>query len=176
MISPPFTKLVIDGHVEGLLGGRGFCKCVAGVSTEDSHTIDGSEGPKDSSTRLFHASGICVGESDSFAESFASITGATGFGFIVFDNIGPDKWEDSGVAVRAGTRGVEHGLVLVAIELFPFGGTPFLEVRTFLEDSAGETSLGMAGGDSGYHCFLRNGRRVGKVGPELGVVIFTKGV
>jgi hypothetical protein len=44
---PPFSELVVNGHIEGILGGGGFGESVAGVGTKgDHHAFGGNESPE----------------------------------------------------------------------------------------------------------------------------------
>lgn len=43
---PPFSELVVDGHIEGILGGGGFGEGVAGVGTKGDHAFRGDESPE----------------------------------------------------------------------------------------------------------------------------------
>jgi hypothetical protein len=43
---PPFSELVVDGHIEGVLGGGGFGESVAGIGTKGDHAFAGDESPE----------------------------------------------------------------------------------------------------------------------------------
>jgi hypothetical protein len=43
---PPFSELVVDGHIEGILGWGGFGESVSGVGTKGDHAFGGDESPE----------------------------------------------------------------------------------------------------------------------------------
>ena len=43
---PPFSELVVDGHIEGILGEGGFGESIAGVRTKGDRVFGGDESPE----------------------------------------------------------------------------------------------------------------------------------
>ena len=129
LAEPPFAESLVRSDVESLFRGGCLSKGIGDVGTQDKQVFCGSKGVEDARAGLIDAVGVGVVKDTDLSRSGGAVTRASCLlAFVQFlDDICPDEVEDCLVGVHP-NRFPEHSLVVVLIELCPFGGTPFIPV------------------------------------------------
>ena len=135
LVEPPFAESLVRTDVESLFRGGCLSKSIGDIGAKYKHDFrGGTKGVEDARAGLIDEVGVGVVKDMDLSRSWGAITRASGLLAFVqfFDNLCPYEVEDCLVGVHP-YRFPEQTLVVVLIELCPFGGTPFTPVWLFEE-------------------------------------------